>query len=49
MPIVISGYEKVFNNIIAIRALKNNDKVYDDIGNVANGEFEFDGYGKEII
>ena len=44
-----SGYEKVADEkIIAIRALENNDAVYDDIGNAANGEFLFEGYEKEI-
>ena len=44
-----SGYEKVADEkIIAIRALENNDAIYDDIGSVANGEFLFDGYEKEM-
>jgi len=43
------GYTKVENlSIEAIRALTDNDKVYDDIGDVANGEFQFSGYYKDL-
>jgi HEAT repeat protein len=43
-----SGYKNVQRKIYAIRALKNNDKVYDDIGTVANGIFDFEGYERQL-
>jgi hypothetical protein len=45
---VPSGYRSVRRDIYAIRALKNNDKVYDDIGAVANGVFDFEGYERQL-
>jgi HEAT repeat protein len=43
-----SGYRSVRRDIRAIRALENNDKVYDDIGTVANGVFDFEGYERQL-
>jgi HEAT repeat protein len=45
---VPSGYRSVRRKIRAIRALKNNDRVYDDIGTVANGDFDFECYEKQL-
>ena len=47
------GYEKSEIELEAIRALQNTEdqpekKVYDDIGNVANGKFKFSGYIKRL-
>jgi hypothetical protein len=43
-----TGYETVSKKIRAIRALKGNDKCYDDIGTTANGEFTFEGYERRL-
>jgi len=43
-----TGYEAVSKNLRAIRALKNNDECYDDIGTTANGEFIFEGYERQL-
>lgn len=42
------GYQDVKKDIQAIRALKNSDKVYDDIGTVPNGSFSFEGYERAL-
>ncbi|MGC8775925.1 MAG: hypothetical protein ACP5QN_01250, partial [Minisyncoccia bacterium] len=44
-----NGYNEVKRQIKAIRALKNNDKVYDDIGTIANGNFVFEGYERSLL
>lgn len=41
---VPDGYEPVTKNLTAIRALQNNNQVYDDIGTVANDAFTFSDY-----
>jgi len=43
-----TGYKPVQRTLKVIRALKNNDRCYDDIGTVANGKFSFKGYEKRL-
>ncbi len=46
---VPSGYEESDDRrILGIRALEDEDQVYDDIGTRSNGEFRFVGYQKEL-
>ncbi len=43
------NYEKKNSlELNAIRALQNQDEIYDDIGNVANGKFMFSGFVKKL-
>ncbi len=42
------GYQEVKRDIKAIRALKNNARVYDDIGTEANDTFTFEGYERTL-
>lgn len=42
------GYKEVKRDIEAVRALKGSTTVYDDIGVVANGNFSFEGYEREL-
>jgi hypothetical protein len=44
-----TGYENIQKEIQAIRALKHNEKVYDDIGTVPNGTFTFSGYERQLL
>ncbi len=43
------GYQSVTKGITAIRALQNNETVYDDIGTVPNGPFTFSGYERHLV
>jgi hypothetical protein len=43
------GYQIVKKDIQAIRALENNNKLYDDIGNTPNGSFTFQGYERSLV
>ena len=49
LPQTPANYRPVEKTFIAIRALKNNDQCYDDIGTVANGPFTFEGYERVLV